>query len=209
MILRVEVEEFIPVNSYFFIDDETNAGFLIDPGAEAEKLLQIIDEKNFVIENILLTHGHFDHIGAANEIQKKLDIPVCMYFDGRFYFEDTAWNLSADFGEEMKLYDVTFFPDGHEFYLKKNPDFKVKLIHTPGHTMDGVTYYSEKFGVAFVGDTIFKAGYGRTDFPGGDEKTLIKTIRKKIFTLPGETILLSGHSDATTVAEEKKNFGFK
>ncbi len=206
MILRVEVGEFIPVNSYFFIDDETNAGFLIDPGGQADKLLEIIDEKKFVIERILLTHGHFDHIGAANEIQAKLKIPVCMYFDGRFYVENPAWNLSASFGESLKLYDVTFYDNGTEFSLKKNPDFGVELITTPGHTTDSVIYYSKKFGVAFAGDTIFKMSYGRTDFPGGNEKTLMKSIRTKIFTLPGETILLSGHSDPTTVDAEKKFF---
>ena len=80
------------------------------------------------------------------------------------------------------------------------------MIHTPGHSFDGVIYYSAKDNVAFVGDTIFKNSYGRYDLPGGDGQTLFNSIRTKILTLPEETILLSGHTDQTTVTAEKNFF---
>ena len=204
MVFSVEVGEMIPENAHFFIDDESLHGFLIDPGAEAEKLLQIITEKNFVIEKILLTHGHFDHIGAVTEIQDKLKIPVFAHENGRNYLFNPVKNLSRFTVEtEMKLGEVNFLSDGDFICLEKNSEFNLQLIHTPGHTTDGATYYSKKNNLAFVGDTIFKDSFGRTDFPGGDEKILIKTLREKIFTLPSETILFSGHSDSTTVANEK------
>ena len=205
MILTCEVGPF-PTNTYFYIDDESKHGFLIDPGYEAQNLLSIIEKQKFTIEKILLTHGHFDHIGAVNELQKNLDIPVCMQKNGRDYALNTKWNLSDQFGLDIILNDVTYLDDYSDIVLGTNPDFKLQLIPTPGHTTDGAVYYSAKDGVAFVGDTIFKMSYGRTDFYGGDEKTLMESIIKKILTLPDETLLLSGHSEPTRVKAEKPFF---
>ena len=207
MILKTEVHGVFATNSYFYIDDETLHGFLIDPGAEAEKLLRIIFEKNFVIEKILLTHGHFDHIGAVEEIQNKLKIPVCMQKNGGDYVKNPVMNLSAYFNLNMTLKNVTFLEDYSEIILSANPDFKLKLSPAAGHTTDSTIFYSERDSVAFVGDTIFLGSIGRSDFPGGNAKILYENIVEKIFTLPEETILLSGHSDETTVKNEKINFG--
>ena len=209
MILQVEVHGFFATNTYFYIDDETNHGFLIDPGAEPEKLLRIIDEKNLIIEKILLTHGHFDHIGAVNDIRTKIKIPVIMHKDGKIYAENPVWNLSAHFDLNLTLDNVEYLDDGAEIDLSVNPNFKVKLISVAGHTTDGATYYAEKDGVAFVGDSIFLDSYGRTDFHGGDEETLLENIKTKILALPNDTILLSGHSEPTTVAAEKTRSWFR
>lgn len=203
MIYSVEVGYIIPTNSYFYIDDETKAGFLIDAGAEPEKLLHLIAEKNFSIEKILITHGHYDHIGAAAAIQKKLNIPICMQQNGKIYAENIAWNLSTAFGDEIILDNVTYLEDYSEIILNANPNFKLQIIPCAGHTTDGAIYYSAKDGIAFVGDSIFKGSFGRTDLPGGDFNMLIKNIKEKILTFPDETILLSGHSPETTVAAEK------
>lgn len=207
MILQVEVHGIFPTNSYFYIDDKTLHGFLIDPGAEADKLLKIIDAKNFVIEKILLTHGHFDHIGAAQEIQDKLKIPICMQKNGKAYVENINWNLSAYFNLDMTLKNVTYLEDYSQIVLDADKNFGLKIIPVAGHTTDGAIFYSELDGVAFVGDSIFRGSIGRTDFPGGNAKELYKNIVEKIFTLPPKTILLSGHSDPTTVENEKSNLG--
>ena len=103
----------------------------------------------------------------------------------------------------MTLDGVTYLDDFSEIILGANKNFGVKLIPLAGHTTDGAIYYSAKDSVAFVGDSIFLNSFGRTDFPGGDELTLYKNLKEKIFTLPDETILLSGHSEPTTVAAEK------
>ena len=205
MILKVEVFGGIETNSYFYIEEKTLHGFLIDPGAEAEKLLKIISEKNFVIEKILLTHGHFDHIGAANKIQDKLQIPICMQKNGRDYAENPDWNLSIYFDSAMTLDDVTYLEDYSDITLKDS-DFGLKIIPVAGHTTDGAIFYSERDGVAFVGDSIFRGSYGRTDLPGGNSKQLFKNIVEKILTLPPQTILLSGHSEATTVELESSRW---
>lgn len=205
MILPVEVEVFgvLEENAWFFVDDETRHGFLIDPGAQAKELLEIIDKRGFTIEKILLTHGHFDHIGAAGELQNALKIPVLMGKSGEFYALDSAHNGSKFFEQEIILDDVTYLDEDAEIFLSANPNFKLRTIAAPGHTIDGTIYYSKKNSVAFVGDTIFLGGHGRTDLPGGSERDLMATIRDKVFTLPDETILLCGHGSSTTVAAEK------
>ena len=208
MILQTEVRGIFATNSYFYIDDETRHGFLIDAGAEADKLLKIIERENFTIEKILLTHGHFDHIGAVEELQNHLKIEVCMQKNGRDYVENPVWNLSAYFGLDMTLDAVTYLEDFSEITLATNKNFGLKLIPLAGHTTDGAIYYSEKNSVAFVGDSIFLGSLGRTDFPGGDEETLYKNLKEKVLTLPAETVLLSGHSEPTTVGNEKNRFWF-
>ena len=208
MILQKEVCGVFATNSYFYIDDDTRHGFLIDAGAQADELLKIIKRENFAIEKILLTHGHFDHTGAACELQARLNVEVCMQKNGRDYTENPVWNLSAYFGLDITLDDVNYLDDFSEITLNANKNFGVKLIPLAGHTTDGAIYYSKKDSVAFVGDSIFLNSFGRTDFPGGDEFTLYKNVKEKILTLPDETILLSGHSDPTTVGAEKNRSWF-
>lgn len=202
MILQVVVTQYIPTNSYFYIDEKTNHGFLIDPGAQGDKLKKVAEERGFVIEKILLTHGHFDHIGAVNELQQAWGAEVCMQENGRNYAENPAWNLSNQIGQGITLQDVTYLPDNAIITLQANPEHKLQLIAVPGHTTDGCTYYSEKDGVAFVGDSVFYESYGRTDMPGGDEETLLSNVAKRIMCLPKSTILLPGHDDQTSVEHE-------
>ena len=165
--------------------------------------MQIAAAHEVTPEKILLTHGHFDHIGAVNEIQRALKIPVCMSKGGNYYAKDPAINCSAFVGEPIILDDVTCLPDDSEIFLDANKNFGVKLIPAPGHTLDGAIYYSAGEGVAFVGDTIFFGSYGRVDLPGGSYNDLMRTIREKVLTLPDETILYTGHGLRTTVAAEK------
>ena len=205
MILRAEVDIFdvMEENSYFYIDDATRRGFLIDPGAQPDELLKLAEQHEFTIEKILLTHGHYDHIGAVNEIRRVLNVPVLMGKGGNFYALDAMNNGSKYFGDGIILEDVTIINDESEITLDANKNFGVKVIFAPGHTLDGTIYYSEKDAVAFVGDTIFFGGHGRTDLAGGSERDLMNTIKTKVFALPDETVLLCGHGRATTVADEK------
>lgn len=203
MILSVTVQEYIDTNAYFYVDDATHRGFLIDPGAEADRLLGIMETYEYTIEKILLTHGHFDHMGAAEAIQQKLSIPICMHKNGRPYAERPEYNLSRFSSKPISLKDVTYLEDGAVLSLTGTDACRLTVIPTPGHTEDGCIYYSAQDHAAFVGDTIFAGSYGRTDFYGGDEDTLFTSIREKILTLPPETTLLSGHSEPTTVADEQ------
>jgi len=203
MIISVPVTGVFTTNAYFFIEDSTRRGFLIDPGAEANTLLSVIKEKNLTIEKILLTHGHFDHMGAAEELQQILSVPICMHENGRSYAENTRWNLSESCGLSILLQNVDYLPDGSDISLAKNPAFTLKMRYAPGHTTDSVIYYNADDNVAFVGDSIFKNSFGMTHFYGGDARTLMQSITERILTLPPDTVLLSGHSEPTTVQAER------
>ena len=204
MILQTTVAQYIPMNAYFYIDDDTHHAFLIDPGAEADKLIQVAKEKELTVEKILLTHGHFDHIGAVNELQQQWGIPVCMQANGRDYADNPDWNLSAQTGNPVRLSDVTYLEDNTDITSAANPQHSLHMVPVPGHTTDGCIYYNLKDNIAFVGDSVFLNSYGRTDMPGGSEEILLDSIVREILTLPAEMTLLSGHSEPTTVAVERK-----
>lgn len=205
MVKTVEVDIFgiMEENAYLYIDDKTRHGFLIDPGAQADKLLNVIERERYTIEKILLTHGHFDHIGAVNELQDALKVPVCMGMGGLFYAQDPFANGSKFFRQDIILDDVTILDAAAQITLSANANFKLEVIAAPGHTLDGTIYYSAKDSLAFVGDTIFYGGHGRTDLTGGSEQDLMDTIVNKVFALPDDTRLYCGHGSSTTVAEEK------
>lgn len=206
MIIQTEVKGYFAENAYFYIDDKSGHGFLIDPGAQAEGLLAMIKEHGWTIEKILLTHGHFDHTGAVNALRDALQVPVYAYETADQYLLNTRMNLSAACGEHVIVRDAVHLKDGDTICLAADPEFSLKTIYTPGHTTDSVIFYSEKDHAVFVGDTIFKGSIGNWQYPGGDLRELQHSIIKRIFTLPDETVLLSGHSDQTTVGTEKRRY---
>ena len=208
IVKQIPVSGAIVTNTYFYVDEISRHGFLIDAGAEPDRLLQIIRGNNWQIEQILLTHGHFDHIGAVNKLCQTLNIPCSAYFNAAQYLADPQYNLSAYFEPEIKVTDFQPLNEGDTIKLRADSQIGLKVIYTPGHTQDSVVYYDAANQTAFVGDTIFKGSYGRTDMPGGDEPQLMQSIVRKILTLPDDTILYSGHTPPTTVKAEKRYFGF-
>ena len=206
MIAQVPVIAHFVENCFFYIDDTSKHGFIIDPGAQAEKLLGMIREKGWIIEKILLTHGHFDHIGAVNEIRSALQIPVLAYKSDDDYLRDPEWNLSPSFGLSIIIENAETIVDGQIIRLDSDPAFSLKVIYTPGHTTDSVIYYSERDRAAFVGDTIFKDSIGNYQLPGGNFAAIQKSIMERVFTLPDDTVLYSGHTEQTTVGTEKRRY---
>jgi len=166
----------------------------------------MIEENGWIIEGILITHGHFDHIGAVNEIRDALHIPVIAFERADDYLLSSYANLSSQFNDEILVKDVQYVKEGDEIVLSTNPQFSLRVIYTPGHTTDSIVYYSENDRVLFSGDTIFKASIGNTRFPGGDYDTLVSSIIHKIFTLPEDTVIYSGHSEPTSVGTEKRRY---
>lgn len=204
MVKELQVQGIFAENTYFYIDDFTGSGFLIDPGAEAEVIYDIIIKNGWKIEKILLTHGHFDHFGAAQALHDKLHVPIYVYPADARYLADPGLNLSGNFETPLIIPHYEELFDGEVIRLAANSKFSLKVIHTPGHTPGSVTFYSETDGIAFVGDLFYQHGPGLTHFPGGNLRILESTIVSKIFTLPDNTVLLSGHSSPITVAEEKR-----
>ncbi|MDE6669631.1 MAG: MBL fold metallo-hydrolase [Muribaculaceae bacterium] len=204
MIRELQVQGVFAENCYFYIDAHTKTGFLIDPGAQAGLIYDTIVRNGWQIEKILLTHGHFDHLGAAELLREKLAAPIYIYPSDAKYLTDTYLNLSGNYREPITVPHYEELYNGEIIRLKANSGFYLKVIHTPGHTPGSVTYYAPEERAAFVGDTLYQHGLGLTNFPGGNRRELEESIINKILTLPDDTVLLSGHSSPITVAEEKR-----
>ncbi|MBQ9043097.1 MAG: MBL fold metallo-hydrolase [Eggerthellaceae bacterium] len=185
---------------YFVMDSETRHGFLIDPGAQPQLFLQAIRENGWTIEAVLLTHGHFDHTGAVNALRDELGTPVMAHELADRYLLDARLNLSAEHGRNVTVPDTVKFADGDRIALSSG-DVALGVLHVPGHTDDSCALYCEQAGFAIVGDTVYEGGPGLTVFPTGDAARLRESIQSKLFALPGDTVLLSGHSRPMTVAQ--------
>lgn len=189
-------------NAYVVSDEETLEAIIIDPGAEAEKIIEFIEAENLKVNAIVLTHAHFDHIGAVKALKEKYNVKVMLCRGEEVIIENGRYNLSYGFGDIIELKADHIFEDG-EIYKFGNLQFKVFI--TPGHTPGGGCYYFENEGVLFSGDTLFQMSVGRSDFILGDGKALIKSIKEKLMTLPDEVIVFTGHGERTTVGFERKN----
>ena len=208
MVTEVPVKGYFEENCFFHIDDKTKHGFVIDPGAQGKELLAFIKENGWTIEKILLTHGHFDHMGAVDTLRNELKIPVLAHIRSDEYLLDARKNLSALCGPAITVEDVGYIDDGDVITLQADPEVQLSVIYTPGHTTDSVILYSAGDSVAFVGDTIFKGSIGNYQYPGGNAMDLQKSIITKIFTLPDDTVICSGHSGQTKVGTEKRRYRY-
>lgn len=207
MVREIQVQGVFAENCYVFIDEHTKSGFLIDPGAQAGIIYDAIVRNGWTIEKILLTHGHFDHLGAAEQLRRQLAAPIYVYPSDAPYLTDTYLNLSGQSGQPITVPHYEELHDGETIRLKANSGFYLKVIHTPGHTPGSVTYYSAQERVAFVGDTLYEHGPGLTHFPGGNVRELERSIIDKILTLPSDVVLLSGHSSPITVEQQRRLLG--
>lgn len=195
-------------NAYFVIDEETKKGIIIDPGAEAGRILSKIKENKWDIGLILITHGHYDHIGAAEELREALGCQIIAHKGAKEYLENPEKNLSTMFGNYKVQFSADkYISEGEENYddllgdLPKSLSFNV--FFAPGHTSDSIIFYFEHYEAAFVGDVIFKESMGRTDLYGGSGPALLESIKTQVFTLPDDTVLYSGHGPSTTVRHEQ------
>ncbi len=193
-------------NCYVVHNTETKEGFLIDPGDYEEKILELLKEKDVKLTAIYLTHGHLDHMMAAERIKKEYQVPVYCHEAELAVLADPVQNLTSRFMREGYVFtDAEGRKDGEEF---TEAGIQVKLLHTPGHTPGGCCYYLPEPSVLFSGDTLFCGSIGNTEFPGGSMGTLIRSIREKLYVLPNDTVVYAGHGDMTTISAEKRENPF-
>ena len=206
IVQQIQFDDVFAANCYFYIDEKTKHGFVIDPSANADKLLKIINDNNWHIEKILLTHSHLDHIGAVLGLSKMLNVHYFGFKAAEEYLSNPA--LKAHFTDFHVLKAMQHFDNGDLITLVANPNIYLKVIATEGHTIDSVVFYDQKNNVAFTGDTIFNKGIGRTDIEGsgGNFQKLIQNIKNKILTLDDKTVLYPGHGPKTRVKDEKSYF---
>jgi hydroxyacylglutathione hydrolase len=194
IIKQVKVGAF-QVFTYVVACPETRKAVVIDPAGEEETLLSLIKEEAFIIEHILDTHGHADHVLANEHLKNALAVPTCMHeLDIQFFSQTEVRDLTA---KELGFQP----PDPADVPLRDGDVFKVgtleiKVIHTSGHTPGSVCYFVE--GNLFTGDTLFVGAAGRTDLLGGSLEMLLDSIENKILTLPKETVIWPGHDYGDT-----------
>lgn len=190
----------IQTNCYFLYDEETRECVIIDPGYEADKILKFIHKRELKVKQILLTHGHFDHITEADSLRKKLGVKIGAAAAEREILENPQLNASVMVGNPVSLKVDEWFEDGQEITVLGQT---MRCILTPGHTCGGMCYYFPKAGILFSGDTLFQESVGRTDFPTGSTSQLIASIREKLFVLPDAVRVYPGHGMMTSIQDEK------
>ena len=190
----------VQTNCYFAINDELKELLIIDPGASAWQLAERVRAEGCRPVAILLTHGHFDHATAAEELAKEFDIPIYAHEDEKETLEDSELNASWMMGDHLIFHADVFVKDEEELDLA---GFHIRVLHTPGHTVGGCCYYFPYEEVVFSGDSLFCTSIGRTDFKKGSTSDLIRAIKEKLMTLPDRTTVYPGHNDVTTIENER------
>ena len=197
-----------PVQTTCYVVSSQGRAVIVDPAANATKIIQYLGTKKLIPEAILLTHGHFDHIGAVNELAAKYSLPIYAHKSEKEYFDQPEVNLSTMMYQPFVVsedLDYHWLADGATLTCL---DTQVKIFHVPGHTSGSLCYYFVKDRMVFTGDTLFKQSIGRTDFIYGNHQQLVTGIKQKLLTLPDDTLVYPGHGDCTTVADEKRNNPF-
>jgi glyoxylase-like metal-dependent hydrolase (beta-lactamase superfamily II) len=194
----------IMANCFIVGCQETLEAAVIDPGDEADKILQLVADLDLNVKTIINTHGHFDHVSANKGIHTATNAPILIHaLDAPMLEQISAsaanWGLSA---EDSPPPDRTI-NDGDTISFGQ---ITLKVMHTPGHTPGGVSLFTD--GHVFVGDTLFAGSIGRTDFPGGDFATLKSSIQDKLFALGDDVRVYTGHGPETTIGHEKQHNPF-
>lgn len=190
----------VQTNCYFAINKETKEALVIDPGEEAARLMQQIREQGLTVAAILLTHGHFDHAGAAEELSTLCNVPVYAHEAEKETLESEKLNACWMIGRKETYRADLFVKDEQELDLA---GFHIRVLFTPGHTKGGCCYYFPYENVVFSGDTLFQMSVGRTDLEGGSMSQIVRSIQEKLMPLPEQTVVYPGHGEATTIETER------
>ncbi len=202
-------------NCYFLYREGEQDAIVVDPADKGANIYAALCKNGFRVVGILLTHGHFDHIwgldalrdaaNAAAEAEGQEPVKAYACEAERELLKNPGLNVSEQAGRACSTYADVFVKDGEEISLA---GMTCKVIATPGHTAGGCCYYFEEAGILVSGDTLFAESVGRTDFPTGSMGTLVRSVKEKLFVLPDETRVYSGHGESTTIGYEKKNNPF-
>jgi glyoxylase-like metal-dependent hydrolase (beta-lactamase superfamily II) len=201
--MSLKIETFvlgeISNNTYLVWDEETGEAAVIDPSFNPQPVVDSVHMKSLTLTGIWLTHGHFDHfIGIPEIITACGPVPIYLHPDDSDLY--ASGGLGRNFGFLSKAMPVPeSFPADSVLHLGAS---EISIRETPGHSPGHVVYYAADDDVVFTGDLIFHQSVGRTDLPGSDQDALLRSIYGQILTLPGETRILPGHNEETTVSEE-------
>lgn len=183
----------IQTNCYIIEDEASREAIVIDPGGEAGKIIDHIKKNKLKVKYIVITHGHFDHVGANQKLKDETGADILINQADDFFLPLSDSPKADHFlreGDLIKVGEITF-----------------KIIHTPGHTPGGICLYNEEKKVLFSGDTLFNGTYGRTDLPYSSQENMLQSL-EKLYALPPETAVYPGHGQSTTIKVEKDLFPY-
>jgi hydroxyacylglutathione hydrolase len=188
-------------NTYIVRRDGSDRALIVDPGDEAEMLLRAIDGLGVTLDGILLTHTHFDHVGAVAPVAKATGAEVWVPEIEAFVLADINRFVPWPGIGPFESYEAEHTLKGGE--LLELAGFEIDVLHTPGHSPGHVTFSIPDETAIFSGDVLFQQSIGRTDLPGGDHATLLESIRMLVDTLPAETAVHPGHMGLTSLGAER------
>src|ERR687885_1333585 len=201
MDVRMFTVGMVAENTYLFRRDGSDRALIVDPGDEAPKLLGAIDQLGVQLDAILLTHTHFDHVGAVAPVARASGAEVWVPELERPVLADiNSFVPWPEFGP-FESYEAEHTLSGGE--KLELAGFEIDVLSTPGHSPGHVTYSIPDEAAMFSGDVLFQGSVGRTDLPGGDWQTLLESIRSLVDALPGETTVYPGHMGITTLGAER------
>lgn len=191
----------VSTNTYLVKNQDTGELLIIDPADAAGRIQEKIGRMEGRPAAILLTHGHFDHMLAADALRSAYDIPVYACIQEKDLLKNARYNLSASWASPHVMEADRYLADGETF---REAGFEIRLLHTPGHTEGSCCYYLPEEAVLFSGDTLFAGSVGRTDFPTSSGADMRKSLQRLLSELPADTRVCPGHGEETTIAYEKR-----
>lgn len=199
MIFDILPAGMLQANCYILGDEKTRDGIVVDPGGDAEKILEICGNYGINVKYILLTHAHGDHIGGVKDIKERTGAEIIMNEKDSSLLEKSALDIIPYF-RNIQLFKA-------DRYVKEGDcldvgDIHLSIIETPGHTPGSISILADSF--VITGDTLFKGSIGRTDFPGGSFEQIMTSIRDKLSKLPVELTVYPGHGPESTIGWEVK-----
>lgn len=192
----------LEVNCYILGDEVSKEAVVIDPGGDEDEILEVLNYNQFQLKLIIDTHGHFDHVDANQPLKEATGARIAIH-------EADAQMLDKPSAEAMFFTGNRLRTSQADILLKENDiltfgQYRLKVLHTPGHTPGGISLVLEDHTYVYVGDLLFAGSIGRTDFPGGSYDSLITAVKTKIFPLGDNYSVYPGHGPVTTVAQERK-----
>jgi glyoxylase-like metal-dependent hydrolase (beta-lactamase superfamily II) len=191
----------LQTNCYIVGDAGSGEAMVIDPGGDAGVVLQALQRLKLTAKLVVNTHGHFDHIMANRELMEATGAPLAIHSADSAMLSNPLRSFAFLAGRMRPSPPATVFLD-EDSTLTVGP-YEFQVLHTPGHSAGSISLWCAAEKAVFCGDVLFNMGIGRTDFPGGSQATLLRSIRDKLFTLPDDTVVYSGHGPETTIGYER------
>ncbi|KAA0258128.1 MBL fold metallo-hydrolase [Deferribacter autotrophicus] len=192
------------VNCY--IISKGNDAIVIDPGSDFHKIKEFIVSKSLKPLAILNTHGHFDHVGAIEDVKNEFNVSLYMHKDDEFLLKSAPQHALMFGLDGVKTSKIDYYIEDGE--ILNFGEINVKVLHTPGHSPGGVCFYIEEINSVFTGDTLFCESVGRTDFPYANFNELKISVQQKLYSLDPETKVYPGHGPSTSIGHERKMNAF-